>query len=134
DCGQLGGGGIRFAGCRGLSAFLNLRWRRRAPGCALAGSFAKASAKQAIVLLCGALRTSFGKTRGGADWCHRPKIKQNLSPHFEGFGIFEGGPLRPQMTPGLSSIPRGGRIGPRGSNRPEPPSVLRVRADCGGRL
>src|SRR5262249_60327578 len=55
------------------------RWRRR-PACALAGSFAKASAQQATVPLCDALLISFGKTRGAADRCHRQTLKDNLSP------------------------------------------------------
>jgi hypothetical protein len=30
------------------------------------------------------------KRAGAADWCHRQEVKQNLSPHFGVFGIFEG--------------------------------------------
>ena len=32
------------------------------------------------------------KTRGAADWCRRQIVKENLSPHFEVLGIFEGVP------------------------------------------
>ena len=41
-------------------------------------------------------------------------------------------PLHPQMPPGLSNM--GWRQFDTVLSRPEPPSVLRARADCGGRL
>jgi hypothetical protein len=59
-------------------------------------------------------------------------LSKKLSPHFGVFGIFERGPLHAQMTPGLSSMGVG-QNGPY-STRSEARSVLRVRADCGGRL
>jgi hypothetical protein len=41
--------------------------------------------------------------------------------------------VRPTVTPGRSSMGVGSNWSPC-STRPEPPSVLRVGADCGGRL
>jgi hypothetical protein len=46
------------------------------------------------------LQFNDSKTRGAADWCHRQKIKQNLSPYFWGFGIFGGVLLFAQVPPG----------------------------------
>ena len=44
------------------------------------------------------------KTRGAADWCRRQIVKENLSPHFEVLGIFEGVPCIHKCPPGLSSM------------------------------
>ena len=72
------------------------------------------------------------KTRGVADRCRRQTVKQNLSPHFGVFGIFEGTLSRRQTGAGLSSMGGGSNWLPC-STAPNAVSASRESwlADCG---
>ena len=108
-----------------------------APACALAGVFAKASAQASSGP---AMRGIAGfvlvrrqqNARGVVDQCHRQTVKGNLSAYF-GESIFGGASFAPPNDP--RPVQHGGRVElPQRSSRPERPSVLRVRADCGSRF
>jgi hypothetical protein len=150
----LHGGTSRFAGRRRRGAFA-IAWhhRCRAPACALAGAFANTSAQAnsgpAMRGTTGSIWSDASKTRGAAERCQLQTAKQNLSVYFGSYIFSTGSSLRERPTPacpayrGVKSAPPndpwsvqyGGRVElilcP---SRPEPPSVLRVRADRGCRL
>ena len=97
----------------------------------------KRTCKQAAGRLCGALLVSFwfddSKTRGAADRCRRQTPKKTLrlpksEPRNKGNDL-----LHAQMTPRPVRCGGGVELVPVVS-RSKPTSVLRVRADCGGRL
>ena len=105
-----------------------VRWQMHLP---------KRARKQGAVRLCGALLVSFwfddSKTHGAADRCRRQTPKKTLSPHFWVFGIFEDTLSRHPSPPGLSGMGVGSNWS-RAQVDPNPPSVLRARADRGGHL
>ena len=74
------------------------------------------------------------KTQRAWDQCHRQTLKENLSPYFGVFGIFEGTLSRRQTGQSAGPSLGGGSNCPSAPVDPKPPSVLRVRADCAGRF
>ena len=97
----------------------------------LGGTFKRASKQwSSYAEHCGVVLVSMTAKRAGRRTGATVKTLRKVKPLFWVFGIFEGTFSRRQTGAGRSKL-EGGSNCPSAPVEPEPPSVLRVRADCG---